>query len=352
MTYSGFVFGYPEVMAYVNDRIDENYTLLRPDALSFPVVAESTFTSVLAACNTKFTYELSATVPRGYTAACGGDLIDRHANAERETFTFRSKMPTWRIDLAVARFSVLSDSANKLRVYHLSGDSSGARRILDASLNTVHLYSRMFGSPKHYEGYTIIEIPDGWGSQAGDFYFLQTGAAFTDSSRIGEVYHELGHSWNATPSRDIQRCRYFDEAFASFFEPLAIRSFRGEQAFEECMEKARDAFVRRAAKDREVYDTPIADYGKTELGRHSYTKGAWSLYVLYTLVGEKAFDSIVHTMLVAFDGRTINFREFQSLCENVSKRSLDTFFREWIYGTESSRLMVERVAIAEIVKRY
>jgi hypothetical protein len=54
--YSGFVFGYPEVMAYVNDKIDENYTLLRPDALSFPVVAESTFTSVFAASDTRFTY--------------------------------------------------------------------------------------------------------------------------------------------------------------------------------------------------------------------------------------------------------------------------------------------------------
>lgn len=352
MTYSGFVFGYPEVMAYVNDKIDENYTLLRPDALSFPVVAESTFTSIFAASDTRFTYELSATVPKGYTAACGGELLGRNAGAGGETFAFRSKIPTWRIDLAVARFSVLGDSAHKLLIYHLPNDSTGARRILDASRNAVHLYSRMFGSPKHQNGYTIIEIPEGWGSQASDFYFLQTAAAFTDSSRIGEVYHELGHSWNARPSRDIQRCRYFDEAFASFFEPLAIRSFRGEQAFEESMEKSRAAFGRRANQNREVFDTPIADYGKRELGRHSYTKGAWSLYVLWTLVGEKTFNSIIRTMLTEFDGRTINFREFQSLCENISKRSLDRFFQEWIYRTESSRLMVEKVPIAEIVKRY
>jgi hypothetical protein len=118
------------------------------------------------------------------------------------------------------------------------------------------------------------------------------------------------------------------------------------------MEKSRAVFDRRANQNREVYDTPIADYGKRELGRHSYTKGAWSLYVLWTLVGEKTFNSIIRTMLTEFDGRTVNFREFQSLCEIISKRSLDRFFQEWIYGTESSRLMVERVPIAEIVKRY
>jgi hypothetical protein len=352
LTYDGFIFGYPEVMAYVRDRIDESYSLLRPDAFAYPLLAEAIFSSVLAAYDTRFTYEITATVPKGYTAATGGELFNRQTNTSTSTFMFRSKIPTWRIDLAVARFSVLSDSLNRLFVYHLPGDSVGARRVIGASRDVINLYRNMFGTPKHYQGYTIIEIPDGWGSQAGDFYFLQTGAAFSDSARIGEVYHEIGHSWNAKASSEVQRCRYFDEAFASFFEPLAIRSFQGDRAFGEYMEKSRESFVRRANQDREVYDTPIAEYGKKELGRHSYTKGAWSLYVLYKLLGEKTFLSIIQKMLIEFDTRTINFSEFQSLCEDVSKRSLDKFFKEWIYGIESSRLMVEKVPISEITKRY
>ena len=352
MRYSGFMFGYPEVMAYVNDRIDEEYSLLRPDALSFPVIADTTFASVLAAYDARFTYDLFATVPRGYTAACGGVFIDRHDFSDSTTFEFRSQIPTWRMDLAVARFSVLRNPADKLVVYHLPSDSTGAARVLDASMNVVDLYTGMFGSPARYQGYTIIEIPDGWGSQAGDFYFLQTAASFRDSSKIGEVYHEIGHSWNAKSSGDVQRCRYFDEAFASFFEPLALRSFKGEPAFLERMERIRDAFARKATQDREVYDTPIADYGKKELGRYSYTKGAWSLYVLYALVGDKTFDSIIHSMMKEFEGRTINFSEFQALCERVAKRPLATYFKEWIYGTESSRLMVEKIPIPEITRRY
>jgi hypothetical protein len=33
--------------------------------------------------------------------------------------------------------------------------------------------------------------------------------------------------------------------------------------------------------------TPIAEYEKEELGENSYTKGAWSLYVLNQIVGDE-----------------------------------------------------------------
>lgn len=352
LKYSGMIFGYPEVMAYVRDRIDENYSLLRPDTYAYPILTEATYAGSLAANDTKFTYLITATVPKGYRAVCGGELVDSQMQGDNSTFIYRSKVPTWRIDIAVARFSVLTNPDYDLVVYHMPDDSIGSQRVIEASKNVIKLYSRMFGRPESYKGYSIIQIPDGWGSQAGDYYFLQTSAAFKDSSRISEVYHEIGHTWNATPSSDVQRCRYFDEAFASFFEALAIRSFVSKAAFEDDMEKSRDLFVRWAQYDRQVFDTPISDYGAKELGRHLYTKGAWSLYVLYRLVGEKAFSSIIRNMLIDFNDRAINFSEFQKLCERVTGRNLHKFFQEWIYGIESSKLLIDKVSIADIVRRY
>jgi hypothetical protein len=352
LRYNGFVFGYPEVMAYVKDRIDEKYSLLRPDAYAYPLLAEPTFSSSLAAMDTKFTYDVRAGAPAGYRVACGGEFVENRNTADTTTFVFRSRIPTWRIDVAVARFSVLALPDDSLIVYHLPSDSAGARQVLASASGVVRLYTDLFGKPRSYRGYTIIEIPDGWGSQASDYYFLQTAAAFQDSSRVPEVYHEVGHSWNAAASPEVQRCRYFDEAFASYFEALAIRAFRGEAAFEEDMEHARGTFARWAERDRQAFETPIAGYGVKELGRHSYTKGAWSLYVLHRLVGETDFRFIIRNMLTQFAGRTINFGEFQELCEHVSQHDLSRFFREWIYGAESSRLLVDKVPIQVIVRRY
>jgi hypothetical protein len=353
VTYEGYIFGYAEAMAYVRDRIDDSYSLLRPDALAYPMLARASHASNLRAYDTKFTYDIRATVPKGYTAVCGGEMTGSSPRGPDSTaFVFRSKVPTWRIDLAVAPFAVLGDVRDKLLVYYVPGDSAGAGRVLEASRRVIGFYSGLFGRPKRYQGYTVIEIPDGWGSQASDFYFLQTGAAFKDSSRIGEVYHEIGHSWNATPAVSVKRCRYFDEAFAQYFESLALRHFEGEQRFTGEMERTRKNFVLWGESDAQVFNTPIAAYGEKELGRHSYTKGAWSLYVLQRLVGDEVFAAIIRALLAEPDGTTVDFAGYARICERVSGRSLKKYFDEWIYGTESSKLLADGVPVAEIVKRY
>jgi hypothetical protein len=352
MQYGGFMFGYPEVMAYVRDQIDENYSLLRPDAFAYPILTEPTFAGALAAAETRFTYDVRATVPHGYVAACGGRLDSTTSTADSTTFLFRSKIPTWRIDVAVAKFSILKQPDDQLAVYHLPSDSAGALRVLNATADALKFYSNRFGRPPSFKGFTIIEITDGWGSQASDYYCLQTAAAFRDSSGIPEVYHEVGHSWNATPAPSVRRCRYFDEAFASFFEALAIREFRGEKEFADRMERSRSSFAKRGRADSEAIETPIAGYGAKELGSLSYTKGAWSLYVLHRVVGEQKFQQIIHAMLTQPPGETIDFDGFQKTAEAVTGRSLSRFFQEWIFGTESSNLLIDKVPIERIAKRY
>lgn len=57
-------------------------------------------------------------------------------------------------------------------------------------------------------------------------------------------------------------------------------------------------------------------------------------------------------MLTEFKDRVINFQDFQKLCEREASRDLGGFFQEWIYGIESSQLLIEKASIDDIVKRY
>ena len=353
ISYDGYIFGYPEVMAYAQDKIDETYSLFRPDALAYPMLASASFDSYRKAYDTKFTYEIHATVPKSYTAVCGGELISSApAGPDSTLFVFHSKIPTWRMDLAVARFNLLRDIQSKLSVYHLAEDSAGARRVLEASGKVIGFYHGLFGWPKRFYGYTVIEIPDGWGSQASDFYFLQTAAAFQDSARINEVYHEIGHTWNAKAAESIARCRYFDEAFACYFEALALKEFYGQDAFLKRVNEYRHKFAERCKRDKSNGDSPIASYGAKDLGGNSYTKGAWSLYVLNEVVGDSIFDHIIRSLLADFADTGVDFHAFQALAERNANRDLKKFFDEWIYGIESSRLMNDGTPIETIVKRY
>ncbi|TAK51729.1 MAG: hypothetical protein EPO24_15655 [Bacteroidetes bacterium] len=352
MTYVGSIFGYPEVMAYVRDRIDEEYALVRPDAIAYPMLAEPSYQSYSNAQDGNYTYRCEVAVPEGYVVACGGKLTNVERLNDTTTFVYESKIPAWRMDIAAAKFVILKDEPRKLFMYALPADSAGAVRVLKGMRDVIAFYSTVFGTVPNYQGYTAIEIPDGWGSQAGDYYFLQTSAAFTDSTRLHEVYHEIGHTWNVKPKPEIQRCRYFDEAFASYFEALAVKEFEGYDAFLSQMQKSRELFIRWANYDKQYSETPIVEYGKHELGRISYTKGAWSLYVLHTLTGDDVFYSTIRKLLSDFEHHEADFKDFQTVTEQTSKLNLSKYFNEWFYGNESSRLLLENVPVDEMMKRY
>lgn len=350
--YSGYVFGYQEVMQYVQDRIDGEYSLIRPDALAYPMFAFPMYSSLMKAYDSHFSFDIDAIVPSGYVVASGGRLEETKATGDSITFSYRGNSPTWRMDIAVAKFKTLRDENERLTVYVLPEDEHRGVYILREMKRAIDFYSTYFGEVKNFRGFTSIEIPDGWGSQASGDYFLQAAAAFKDSQRISEMYHEIGHTWNVKGKGQVRRCRYFDEAFGSYFECLAEREFRGEKSFIDDMEESRDIFIKWANYDKRNAETPIAEYWKEELGRNSYTKGAWSLYVLHQLIGEDNFKNVIRTLLSEFADKPADFTDFQNVAERVSKKNLKKFFKEWIYGTESSKLLSEKQSIEDIVKRY
>jgi len=354
ISYEGSILGYPEVMAYVKDRISDDYSLLRPDSLAYPMLANPERASWFESYGIEapFTYQVSATVPNPFKVACGGSLLEVAKLGERSKYTFRSKVPTWRIDVAIAKFTELLDETSGIKVFVLPQDEGRAGEVLKAAGRAFSLFSNFYGSLEENKGYTVIEIPEGWGSQASDFYLLQSAAAFKDAENLGELYHEIGHSWNAMAKPAVQRSRWFDEAFASYFSAVAIREFEGKDAFERVMQTARIRFRERVSRDKRNFATPITDYARTELGTNSYTKGAWSLYVLNELIGEEDFRKVVRVFINEFRNNPAGFDEFRRIAESVSQKDLNLYFSEWFTGTESSRLLVEEGSLKEIVARY
>lgn len=354
ITYSGSIYGYAEIWGYVKDRVSEKYSLLRPDTLAYPMLAHPTQESWHKSYGHEwpFTYDLTVTVPDGYVVACGGAQQNVSVKENLATFMFKSKVPTWRIDIAAAEFKVINDEAKQLSVYVLPEDEKNGAAILDAVGRSVKLYSKLFGELKDYRGYTVIEIPDGWGSQASDYYILETAAAFKDLKNVVELYHEVAHTWNAKPKPEVQRTRWFDEAFAMYFQAIALREFESEKAYQAEMDDDRESFIKRVQRDKRNFDTPIVDYGTYELGDASYTKGAWSLYVLHQLVGDEQFKHIIRAFLSEHWARPADFKDFQEVAERVSHRKLDKYFQEWFYTSVSSQLLVDKIPITEIVKRY
>jgi aminopeptidase N len=320
---------------------------LRPDALAYPILAGASFQSLTAAFRTAFTYRVEAEVPAGYLIACGGRPLETERKANSTTFRFESFKPTWRIDVAAARFGIVEDEASKIRIYAIPEDEGEGRRILEAARKSFRFYTEMFGQAGDFPGFTIIEVPEGWGSQAADFYVLQTAAAFRDTGRISELYHEIAHNWNVRRPRS--NAAAFDEAFASYSGGCQNR---GEEAFEKYMTRLRDRFLQSVEKDEKNGSTPIVDYWREERGENSYTKGAWSLFVLHQVVGDRAFVYLISGFIRDFQAREADFGDFEDYAEKSSGLSLDLFFKEWIFSAESTHLLRGKMDVVRIAERY
>ena len=352
LKYGGAIFGYREVMPYVQDHIGEDYALLRQDALAYPIPAEPSLRSLMATADTRFTYRMEVTVPSGMTVACGGVLLSTSTDGTTETFRFVSGVPTWRMDIAAAKFKVLKNGAGNLVVYVLGEDEPRAVNLLTEMERVIEFYSSRFGPSERAKGYTVIETPEGYGSQAGDGYITLAAEALRDPQGTYQIYHEIGHAWNARVAPELRRVRWFDEAFASYFEALAVREFKGQKAFDDLMLQYRNRFRHDVQQNARNASTAIAEYGTEELGENSYTKGAWSLFVLHEIVGDENFNQIMRTFLSDFSARPANFKDFRGVVAQVFGRDLSRYFDEWIFGTESSQLLLGNASIQEMVQRY
>jgi hypothetical protein len=70
------------------------------------------------------------------------------------------------------------------------------------------------------------------------------------------------------------------------------------------------------------------------------------------LVGDADFRQIIRGLLTAHSDTPVDFHDFALLAGQVSKRDLKVYFDEWIYGTESSKLLLGNSSIEEMTARY
>ncbi|RLE58571.1 MAG: peptidase [Thermoprotei archaeon] len=319
LKYSGTLESYEKLFPHLKDKISEEYTLLRTDTYFYPIFAKPLFKDLINTISTSsFDAEISISgIPSEYKIASGGEI---QGNKLR-------MLNTWRLDIAIAKFSLIK--SENLRAFVLRGNEEYGNRILRLLRKAFNFYCSMFG--ERATRYTIIEIPDGYGGQAGIDYSLIESKTLREPIPYG-LYHELAHLWNPRAEGEVQRTRFFDEAFANYLTALLIREYYGEDEFEKILREFREVYWQlvgnRFPRGSEV---PLAEYGKYEFGTLSYSKGALILYELHKLIGN-SFYKLIRECYERFRDRPIDFKNFKALAEEISGRSLDDFFNEKIFG--------------------
>jgi aminopeptidase N len=94
------------------------------------------------------------------------------------------------------------------------------------------------------------------------------------------------------------------------------------------------SLLRSWDKDEFAGSTFIKDTtNKDELfSETTFQKGAWVLHMLRHVMGDEEFSRSLKAYVKTFSYKSASTEDFEAVCEKEYGRSLDWFFKEWIYG--------------------
>jgi hypothetical protein len=331
LEYGGYLVGYTETGSrYIQDRVDETFSILREDAHAWPTLGTLSSQTNRVAPRPDFTFNAHITVPASYTVASGGRLVDEYTEGGRTTFVYESVAPAPFLNLPVAEYDVLSRQG--VRVYHFPSDSVGALRVLDSATRGLALLEGWFGPLGSAPELAVMEIPERWGSQASlTAGIIQTADAFRDEARMTALYHELTHLWNA-PDLDQPSARW-NEGLASFLAQRMAGELDGWKGMQEYVRQLASRILSEATRTPEVGEVPFIRYGEAGATGLSYRVGLLMFYSLHRVMGDERFDAALGGYYQEHRERGGAFEELLLRLQAESPVDLSGFFRDWVHTT-------------------
>lgn len=346
--YGGYMLGYSETgWSYTRDRIDSAYSLLRMDTYAYPELRPPSHLLARRIGLPTYDYHARITVPAGFVVANGGELLSRRDSAGWTTFEFRNLKPAWRMDFAVAPFVVRREGT--LTVYQLPADSVGGERVMRSMQGGLALFTRWFGPLRRPTPFALIEIPDGWGSQADVTSILEAAAAFRDSLRIHEVYHELSHLWNVVATEPAPP--RWEEGLASFVEDLAVDSLDGRAVADDNARRRVGWLRDRIAHDPKLSTVPLVDYGSRSMTDYSYPVGSVAFYLMYRVMGHDAFTRLIREYYATYAAGGGSTAQLVDMARRVSPMPIDGLVEDWLRTTRWTTIVTTE-DVPALVDRY
>ncbi|MBN2412428.1 hypothetical protein JXQ31_12125 [candidate division KSB1 bacterium] len=351
MAYSGYLLGYTETgWRYVKDHIGKDFTIIRTDGFGYPIAGYPDDAEIMAVVRERYEYRARITVPENVLVANGGELVDTISKDNKTTWIYKSRKPSWRMDFAVSGYRLLTENDNK--VFYFPQDSLGARNIMDALKNSLNLYTNWFGPLDNFPGYSIIEVPEGYGSQQDITCSMLTADNFKSADQMEGLYHEISHLWNVK-SLDKKPCRVESEGYAQFTQFLALEKLENrENAVADAAQRYIDRLRKTFNEKQELQTIPVKDYGIRDMTEYSYTLGMVMFAVLYNKVGERDYNKMIGSFYTKYFvvGATLN--DFTRHCKNTVSVDLDRFFDEWIYTTKAISRIAAGKTYTDLLELY
>ncbi|MEZ5354567.1 MAG: M1 family aminopeptidase [Bryobacteraceae bacterium] len=290
----------------------------------------------------RFTATVRVTVPDGYHAIGSGLETSSGGGSGKITYEFEQKRPSFPGSIGVAKGQPFSSTAGGARssLYFRGETASMANAYGEEVGKAMTFLTGLFGLPPDasmivFE--TENNAPNGY--SAPGLLFLNPRAIGTEvNSRL--VHREVARQWwGVSVSPTTRNHIWLANGGARYAELMWVEKTQGEGAMES---ELRDTYTEALT----VEQPPIAQSSRLEDYSPEYwavtaAKGAAVFNMLRQIAGDEAFEKLLKTFLEANAGKEVSTDDFRKAAEQITGRSLQGFFIQWIESTGAPEFKLE-----------
>ena len=320
--------------------------------------------------NAKFTTEITCRVPEGMTVLSNGRQVSSTKDAASGLVAVRwlqdKPHGTHLITLAAGRFTKLEDKYRDvpLQFYTPPSDAAEAALTFADTKPAMEFFEREIGVPYPWAQYGQVVVRDfHWGGMENTTLTTLTDRTLhradteTLSSSEGLVSHELAHQWfgNLVTCKDWSHL-WLNEGFATYYANLFMGDRHGrDELLYGLYKDAQTVLGKTNSPPRAIhfrrYGTPYEQFDY-----RAYPKGGWVLHMLRSQLGDELYRRCIKTYIERHAFGIVVTEDLNAIIEELSGRSFDRFFDQWVYHALQPELEVsyswdEKTKLAKVSMR-
>jgi aminopeptidase N len=303
--------------------------------------------------NEKFTVEVICHVEDGIVALSNGRKVseEKDANGLVAVRWLQDKpMVNYLLALVAGKLKAVEDKHGNLPM-HFWTPTTEIEFAANSFTNTktaMEFFEKEIGVPYPWDKYDQVCIQEfHWGGMENiSLTTLNINTIFPPTfenlrSSQGLIAHELAHQWFG----DLVTCKdwshiWLNEGFASFYDLLYTEHKDGRDDFLYQLYEGGKGLTQSTNAVKSIvwrkYGHPNEQFDSL-----AYGKGSWVLNMLRNQLGPELYRQCIKTYVERHKFGTVVTEDLRAVVEELSGRSFDQFFDQWVYHTGSPRLDVE-----------
>jgi len=303
--------------------------------------------------NMKFTSEITCRIPDGMTSISNGRLVsqEKDPNTGLMVFHWSLEKPhaNYLISLCAGYFKKVEDKFRDIPIafYTPASEINEAQTSFRDTKDMLTFFEKEIGVSYPWAKYDQVCVNDfvEGGMENTSCTTLTDNTLFTDATENirnseGLVAHEMAHQWFG----DLVTCKdwsqiWLNESFATYYETLYNEHKNGrDNMLYELYGRARQ--ITGITNDINAIVRRNYDNSHEMFSYLAYPKGGWVLHMLRAQLGPDLYRRCIKTYLERHEYGNVVTDDLRSVIEELSGRSFDQFFDQWLYHGRQPQLDV------------